>query len=232
MKTIGIIGGMGPLATVDLFEKIVRSTEAERDQDHIHVLIDSNTAIPDRTAAILGDGEDPVPQLTSTARNLERAGADVLLMPCNTAHYFYDRVAASVGVPVLHMIRETAVAAKTLGYSKCALLATDGTCRTGIYDAAFAGQGVALIKPDQDGQAAIMSLIYDGVKAGRQTFATDAVIAAIGRLEAAGAQALILGCTELPIAFPLYHLPGNTIDPTQVLAERAIAFAGGKVRAR
>lgn len=107
MKTLGIIGGMGPLAGCDLLEKIIANTDARCDQDHIHVLLDSNTAIPDRTAAILAGGADPVPQLCASARRLERAGAQVLVMSCNTVHYFYDAVASSVSVPLLHMPRLT-----------------------------------------------------------------------------------------------------------------------------
>ena len=103
-KIIGIIGGMGPLATVDLFEKITLHTKAQQDQDHLRVLIDSNTNIPDRTAALLHGGEDPVPQLIASATSLEKMGAQVLVMPCNTAHNFYDAVAGAVEVPVLHMI--------------------------------------------------------------------------------------------------------------------------------
>lgn len=97
-----------PLATADLFEKIICCTRASRDQDHLRVLIDSNTNIPDRTAALLHGGQDPTPHLVESARLLERAGAQVLVMPCNTAHNFYDGVAAAVQIPVLHMIRITA----------------------------------------------------------------------------------------------------------------------------
>ena len=107
-KIIGIIGGMGPLATADLFEKIIRATDAARDQDFPHVIVDCNTDIPDRTAAILMGGEDPVPQLVRSANTLAAAGADVLIMPCNTAHWFYDDFCLRIHLPVLHMLRLTA----------------------------------------------------------------------------------------------------------------------------
>ena len=107
-KIIGIIGGMGPLATADLFEKIIRATAAARDQDFPHVIVDCNTDIPDRTAAILMGGEDPVPQLVRSANTLAAAGADVLIMPCNTAHWFYDDLCLRTHLPVLHMLRLTA----------------------------------------------------------------------------------------------------------------------------
>ena len=143
-KVIGILGGMGPLATADLFEKITLHTRAQRDQDHLRVLIDSNTNIPDRTAALLRGGEDPTPQLTASAVLLERMGADVLIMPCNTAHNFYDAIAAAVHIPLLHMIRLTAQALQKRGVTAAGLLATDGTVQTGIYQRTFAGTGIAM----------------------------------------------------------------------------------------
>ncbi|GAH53208.1 unnamed protein product, partial [marine sediment metagenome] len=107
-KIIGILGGMGPEATVDLFHKIIKFTPAKKDQDHFRIIIDNNPKIPDRTAAILGKGEDPLPALQETARNLEKAGVDFIIIPCNTAHYFLPQIQKSVNIPVLNMIEETA----------------------------------------------------------------------------------------------------------------------------
>lgn len=228
-KTIGIVGGMGPLATADLFIKITRLTKAAKDQDHIHVLIDSNPAVPDRTAAILHGGEDPTPVLLQSCKNLEAMGADLLIMACNTAHYFYDRLQPELHIPMLHMPRETAREAREKGYAKVALLATDGTVQSGVYRQAFAQAGVELLLPDPEGQKAVMSLIYDCIKAGLTSFDTSPVVDAISRLQAAGAEAMVLGCTELPLAFAQFHLPGNPLDPTQVLARRAVEEAGGQL---
>ena len=141
-NTIGIVGGMGPLATCDLFRKIIEVTEAGSDQEHVRVVIDSNTEIPDRTAAILAGGKDPVPELRKSASHLVSIGADLLIMPCNTAHYFYDQVAPTVGVPFLHMIRETAACLKRQGVGTVGLLATDGTVQSGVYHAAFEEAGI------------------------------------------------------------------------------------------
>ena len=126
-KIIGIIGGMGPLATADLFEKIIRATAAARDQDFPHVIVDCNTDIPDRTAAILMGGEDPVPQLVRSANTLAAAGADVLIMPCNTAHWFYDELCLRTHLPVLHMLRLTADRLERAGVNAVGLLVTDRT---------------------------------------------------------------------------------------------------------
>ena len=227
-KTIGIIGGMGPLATADLFEKIVGHTKAVCDQEHLHVVIDSNTNIPDRTAALLHGGADPLPELVKSAGRLEKMGADVLIMPCNTAHNYYDGIAAAVSVPVLHMVRLTAQALVERGVKKAGLLATDGTVRTGIYQKSFAGSGVELLTPDEAGQRAVMEMIYQGVKAGDMAFDAQPARQAMERLLAAGAEVLILGCTELPLAVKLYGIALPAVDPTLELALEAIRFAGGE----
>ena len=146
-KIIGILGGMGPTATADLFNKIIISTKAACDQEHLHVIIDSNTDIPDRTAALLNGGEDPTEQLVLSARRLQSAGAELIAMPCNTAHGFYDAVCAAVDIPVLHMIKLTAQELRREGVTRAGLLATDGTVRTGIYDKCFEGSGIELLTP-------------------------------------------------------------------------------------
>lgn len=232
MKTIGIIGGMGPEATADLFLKILDETDAACDQAHVPVLIDSNTAIADRTAAILSGGKDPLPELIRSAERLEQAGADLLIMSCNTAHYFYPRILPHITVPFLHMPCETAIASAKRGFRKIALLATDGTVQTGVYRDAFAQAApeTELLLPDAEGQAALMDLIYGTVKAGRWDRATDGVRAALSRLNARGAEAFVLGCTELPLAFGHFGFDAVTLDPTRIVARAAIAAAGAPLK--
>lgn len=229
-KIIGILGGMGPAATADLFNKIIISTKAACDQEHLHVIIDSNTDIPDRTAALLNGGEDPTEHLVLSARRLQSAGAELIAMPCNTAHGFYDAVCAAVDIPVLHMIKLTAQELRREGVKCAGLLATDGTVRTGIYDKCFEGSGIELLTPSQDAQSAVMELIYKGVKAGRRDFDTSRFEKAARELSERGAQTLILGCTELPPAFGIYGLHYPHIDPTLVLARAAVLAAGGELR--
>ncbi|MBQ7713609.1 MAG: amino acid racemase [Oscillospiraceae bacterium] len=229
-KTIGVIGGMGPLATADLYRKLVEHCDAATDQEHPRVVIDSNTAIPDRTAALLHGGADPVPELVKSARRLVGVGAELLVMPCNTAHCFYDAVAAGVSVPVLHMLALTRDALLARGVKSAGLLATDGTVQTGVYQKAFDGSGVTLLTPDAAGQAAVMELIYRGVKAGDTACDATAFRAVCEALLARGAQTLILGCTELPLAFDLYHLDYPHADPTLELALGALRAAGCKTK--
>ena len=231
-KIVGILGGMGPLATCDLYEKIILATPAASDQDHLHVIIDSNTDIPDRTAAILHGGEDPVPQLCRSARLLLNAGAEVLCMPCNTAHYFYDRVlgfvrAEAPDAAFVHMPRETARQVRARGIGTVGLLATDGTIRSGVYARAFGDEGIGVVTPDAAGQQAVMALIYEGVKAGNWQLDLAPVRTALRDLLHRGAETLILGCTELPVAFGRIDFGVPTLDPTQVLAEAVVRTALG-----
>ena len=213
-KVIGILGGMGPLATADLFQKITLHTVAACDQAHPRVCIDSNTDIADRTAALLHGGEDPVPEMIKSAKRLESIGADFLIMPCNTAHNYYEQVCEAVTIPVLHMIALTRDALKARGVKCAGLLATDGTVQTGISQRTFEQSGVELLTPDSaDDQAAV-------------THDVAAFRAACEHLLARGAEVLILGCTELPPAFELYHLDYPNVDPTLELALGAIRAAG------
>ncbi|MCI8464242.1 MAG: amino acid racemase [Lachnospiraceae bacterium] len=229
-KTIGIVGGMGPLATSDLFRKIVEITDAASDQEHVRVCIDNNTEIPDRTAAILKGGKDPVPEMVKSAVRLQGMGADVLIMPCNTAHYFYDRLTPFVDTPFLNMIEETAKEIKRRGIKKVGLLATDGTCQSGVYKTVFDAMGIEMCAPSPVHQSAVMDVIYKGVKAGNLSMDLTGFYGAMEELFADGAEVLVLGCTELPVAFDLFKIDKPNLDPTLVLAKAAVRFVGAKVK--
>ena len=222
---------MGPLATYDLAEKILNNTVASCDQDNIPVLIDCNTRIADRTAAILHGGDDPQPEMKKSAKRLETAGADVLMMACNTAHYFYDSICEDISIPVLHMPRLTAQHLLNKKVKKAGILATDGTCQSGVYGDALKEAGIESVYPSGEKQKLIMSLIYDHVKAGIMDFSDLDIDGIIAEMQEKGAETLILGCTELPVAFDLIGktaLP--TVDPTVVLARAAVSFAGAPLK--
>lgn len=229
-KVIGIIGGMGPLATCDLFQKIVLHADVRTDQEHPRVVIDSNTAVPNRTDALLHGGPSPVPEIIKSAKRLESIGAQVLLIPCNTSHCYFGEIAAAANVPVLHMIELTRDALQSRGVKTAGLLATDGTVQTGVYQRAFEGSGIGLLLPPPDDQAAVMGVIYDGVKAGDMCYDVSAFRRCCKSLLERGAETLILGCTELPLAFALYRLDYSATDPTLELALGALRFAGCKVK--
>jgi aspartate racemase len=229
LKRIGILGGMGPLATADLFRKIIIHTKASSDNEHIPILIDNNTEIPDRTAAILGKGASPVKEMLRSAMRLECMGADFLVIPCNTAHFFLPDIRAMVRIPIINMLGETAKHLAANGISRAALLATDGTLQSQVYDKALEAQGVSVLRPDTEGQKAVMDQIYRGVKMGNLSLDRAPLISALDRLTASGAQTFVLGCTELPILFE--RITGYPIvDPTDILARRAVEFAGAVVQ--
>lgn len=221
-KTIGILGGMGPMATCDLMKKVIENTEADCDQAHIRICVDSNTNIPDRTACILGKGEDPRPEMVKSAVRLQSMGADVIIVPCNTAHWFLPDVQEQVAVPILNMLKETAEVLHSKGVRSAAVLATDGTLQSGLYDKELSKLGITPVHPNPEEQKMIMSLIYDYVKAGKPCPFAEEIKAMEARLIREGAEYMILGCTELPIAFSQINTTLPTIDPTTVLARAAI----------
>lgn len=223
---IGVLGGLGPWATLHFFELVLRLTPASRDQEHLRVIIDNNPTIPDRGPAILGHGEDPTPALVATARNLEEAGADFIVIPCNTAHAFYDKIKAAVRVPVLHIMEEVAqdLAGRRPPVRKAGVLATRATVAAALYDRALREKKIDLVVPPPEDQKVIDRLIY-AIKAQDvgPELQTEATLVA-RRLADRGAEVLILGCTELPLA-----LEGGVgvplIDSTRVLAEAAVREA-------
>ena len=230
-KTIGIIGGMGPMATYDLGMKILDNTVSTCDQDNVPLLIDCNTRIADRTKAILCGGADPVPELKKSAKRLEEAGADAIVISCNTAHYFYDSICEDIDIPVIHMPRETAKQLAEKGVKKAGILATDGTCKAGIYGKALEEAGIEALYPSEEKQKAIMSLIYDHVKAGLMDFSDVDIEGIVSEMQKKGAEMLILGCTELPIVFDsIGGAAIPAIDPTVVLARAAVSFAGAPLK--
>lgn len=227
-KSIGILGGMGPLATADLYRKIVSLTKASCDNDHIRVYIDSNPAIADRTAAILNGGADPVPEMLSALRNLEKCGADCIIMPCNTAHYFLPRLQVLTDKPFISMLEATARScAEKFPNKRAAILATRGTLATGLYEKALESQCVSYVLPNEAQRDILMHLIYDVVKASKPLASETEVWAnLLSELRACGADYFILGCTELPIIADTLPATGPFIDPTAELAKAAIRFCG------
>jgi aspartate racemase len=234
LKTIGIIGGMGPASTVDLMNRIISMTDASADQEHIHMIVDSNTEIPDRTAAIMAGGESPVPQMLDSAKRLEAAGADFLIIACHAAHYFVPEISGKIGIPILGMPEETAKLLKIKGVNRAAVLATDGTVQSGLYGAALERMGIQTVYPSAEQQKLVMSLVYDYVKKGVTDYSDlprDEITNLIGDLSNQGAEALLLASTELPIAFSIMGLRSDAfVDPTMVLAKSAIRAAGARVR--
>ncbi|MBO4414173.1 MAG: aspartate/glutamate racemase family protein [Clostridia bacterium] len=226
-KTLGILGGLGPMATVYFYELLVRHTSAGRDQDHIDVIISGRATTPDRTAFILGrSGDDPLPVMAEELLRLENAGADIVVMPCNTAHYFYDELARRARVPMLDIIHETLARCASLGMKRIGLLATEGTVRSGSYQKRAEPLGLEIAVPPESDQSVISEQIYGRIK---KNLAPDAgaVISAAEKLRRSGCDTVVLGCTELSL-MRKDALSGDTrfTDSMEALARAAILACG------
>jgi aspartate racemase len=232
-KTIGILGGMGPEATLELFGKIIANTPAARDQDHLRVVIDSNPKVPDRTAAILHGGPSPVPAMIAGIRALERAGADFVVIPCVSAHYFFDELQRETGLPILSMfnvaaehIRQHHPHIRTVG-----MLATTGTLQGDRFREKLELAGIETLTPAKPDQERVMAAVYEikGAPGGRNRDAIGTEIRDISeRLIQRGAQGVVAGCTEIPMVLKPGDLDVPVFDTLLLLARAAIAAAGRK----
>jgi aspartate racemase len=235
-RIIGILGGMGPEATIDLFTKIVKGTRAKKDQDHLRILIDNNPKVPDRTLAIQKKGPSPLPQLIRSAKILENAGADFIVIPCVTAHYYYESLQRKIKIPIFQIVEETVkyVQAKLGRIRKIGLLATTGTIQTGLFQNAFSQTDIELILPNPETQQTwVMEAIYgrQGIKAiGPSEISKRLILKTSQKLIHQGAQAIIAGCTEVPLVLKEGDLSIPVIDPISILAKVAIEKAKGKSR--
>ena len=231
-EPVGVLGGLGPAATVLFMRRLVELTDAPRDQDHVDLLVWQHGSIPDRSAFLLGHGESPEPVLVADAVALERAGARFIAIPCNTAVVWVEQMRAAVSIEVLDTVAETVDAARRAvpGLQRLGVLATDGTLLAGTYAAAAAAAGIDLITPAPEVQREVMSIVYDGVKAGepvpRERF--DAVV---DHLRDQGAEAVSLGCTELSVLHGELGVDDITIvDSIEALARRVVLRAGAVLR--
>jgi aspartate racemase len=230
-KTIGILGGMGPEATLDCFAKIIKNTPARTDQEHLRVVIDSNPKVPDRTAAITGKGQSPVPILVAGCRALQQAGADFIIIPCVSAHFFLEEVCQQIKLPILSIfdvVAETLISGhpniKTVG-----LMATTGTIKGDLFQKRLGADNIKTIVPAESQQAKVMAAIYDiknSQPARSRTQITSDLIATAKNLISNGARGIIAGCTEIPLALKQEHLSVPYFDALTILARAAIRKAG------
>jgi aspartate racemase len=222
---------MGPEATAYFFSLIIRGTEARGDQDHIPVIIDCNPKIPERTAALLGRGPSPARQLLAGALRLAGAGVDFVVVPCVTAHAFLPWVQARTPVPFVNLVEETlAYARKNMPrLRRVGLLASTGTIQSGLFARAFAAARIEVIAPSDAEQRRVMSAIYGrgGIKAGHtQGLPRRQILAASRQLIRQGAEAIIGGCTEIPLVLRAEDFPVPFIEPMRIAAEACIRRAG------
>ncbi len=222
---LGVFGGMGPEATADFYHEIVQLTPAETDQEHIPTLIYSLPQVPDRMASIQNQDPAIVPYLVEGVTRLENAGASFIAIPCNTVHYYYDYMQEAVSIPIIHMIRETVNEVKqnfpdleTVG-----LLATTGTLESRLYEEELVKNGYRVIIPDDSIETEMVMKAVFGIKAGSDKQVSEDLLAEAGnQVINKGAELIVLGCTEIPLAFNPARVDVPVVNATQVLAERSI----------
>lgn len=227
---LGVLGGLGPMATAYYLELVVRMTDAKRDQDHPEIIIMNIPTIPDRTAYIMGDSqEDPGQPMISLGKELKRLGAEVIATPCVTAHYFHERLQTEIGLPVIHVIERTAALIREQGIRRVGLMATDGTVQSGIFQQKLEQAGLETVLPDGQAQQGVMALIYNQIKAG---LPADMELFAQIRdsLRCAGAEVVILGCTELSLLKKQQDLGTGILDVLDVLAKESVLACGKPVK--
>lgn len=229
MKKLGIIGGLGPMATIYFMELVVKMTKAKYDKDHIPMVIYSYPETPDRTEYILDNSKpNPLPAILDMGKNLKSQGAEYLAMPCITAHHFGDDIKNAVGEGFIDMIDETAKYLKYKGIDTVGLMATDGTVSSKVFEKTLNKYGINVVVPSDEKQQIVMDIIYKQVKAGKEVNIDD-LYRVKNELKSKGARVFILGCTELSVIKGHYPLDGEFLDVLEILAKRSVELCGAEI---
>lgn len=226
MKILGIIGGLGPMATAYFLQLITQMTDADTDQEHIEVLIHSKPSIPDRTGFILGQSaRNPLPEMSAVGKSLATQGAEIIAIPCITAHYFQHELENEIGIPIINALTETALYLQEKNIYKVGIMATDGTIQSKIFQNTLQAYGLEAYIPSQQNQQKVMHLIYNNIKSG-QPIELPLFYEISEDLFSQGAEVILLGCTELSLVKSCTKLPAGYLDVTEVLARKAVLSCG------
>jgi len=225
--TVGIIGGMGPEATIDFMSRVIALTPSQRDQDHIHMVVENNPHIPDRQST--AENDLIAIELTAIAERLEVAGADFLVLPCNTAHVFIDDLLKNIQIPFVHIVSETVneIVKEHTNVKNVGLLATDMCINSGIYHQAIKSVDRTVLVLEQQDQKSCMQLIFD-VKKGKYSKSTKTdMVRLADQLIQKGADIIVAGCTEIPLILDTKSINVPLVSSTEVLAKRTVEIAIG-----
>ena len=230
-KTVGVIGGLGPQATLDFYSKVLKRTDAMIDQEHLQVIIHSNPKVPNRHDAIAGTGPSCAPSLVATAQSLERAGADFLVMVCNTAHAYENVIRANTSIPFLSIIEESVAAClqEVPTMRRVGVMAADGCLEANLYQNKFAEAGVECILPSAESQAKLMNLIFRIKANDSSREVAEAMHEIAQELIEQGAEIIVAACTEIPLVLHQSMLSRPLVSSTDALVDAVIAFAGHEV---
>lgn len=227
---LGVIGGLGPIATAHFMELVIRMTDAQTDQEHLDMIIYNTPSIPDRTGYILDETrESPLPRMIGIGQTLASQGCRCIAIPCITAHYFYGDLESQIPAPIVNGLRETVVHLHERGITKVGIMATDGTVTARLFHRELEDMGMEPIVPSQERQQDVMHLIYRNIKANRPA-EMDKFHAVANELREKGAQAIILGCTELSLIKRDYPIGPGFIDAMEVLAQRSVLVCGAQLK--
>ncbi|MBF7097026.1 cysteate racemase [Alkalibacter mobilis] len=230
MKKLGIIGGLGPLATAYFMERLVSFTQADFDQEHINSIVFNCPEIPDRTGYLLGRTcESPVVPIVKIAKILESLKADLIAIPCITVHGFFEEISREIRIPIINMLVETADYLKKNQIKAVGLLATDGTVYAGFFQKILEDAGIQVLLPTPEDQEMIMNIIYKQIKSGKPVD-SDKFIQISKEMTNSGAQRIILGCTELSLLRNRCASGKEFVDPLELLAIKAIELSGGRLK--
>lgn len=229
-KRLGVIGGLGPLATAWFMELVIRMTDAQTDQQHLDMLIYNIPSIPDRTAYLLDSTkENPLPPMIRVGKTLAEQGAKCVAIPCITAHHFLPQLSQEIPIPIIDAVEETVKHLRQFGVSAAGILATDGTIATRLLQNALENQGIQAVLPDAEDQKDVMDLIYRDIKADRPVD-IEKFRQVSNHLRQQGAQAIILGCTELSLIKREHSIGPGYIDALEVLAQQSVLRCGGVLK--
>lgn len=233
-KILGVLGGVGPLATIYFADLVVKMTDAKTDQEHIAMVILNHSSIPDRTDYILDKTKpNPLPVMIKDAKLLEDDNCDFIVIPCNTAHYFYDEIQKSINIPIINILEETVCyCEKTIpNIKKIGVLATVGTLKSKAYQNIIEKHGIECVVPSAEDQESLMNIIYNQVKAGEKVdiFEFHRII---GEMKKQGSDAVVLGCTELSVIKKDFKIDSpDVVDSMECLARASILACGKKLKA-